>query len=51
VEHEAANVMILLLEFAAVCGIAIAHVVEPKLDINAARYRVELMRGRGGEVR
>jgi len=47
VEDEAADVMILLLEFASVCGIDIARAVERKLERNAGRYPVELARGRG----
>jgi NTP pyrophosphatase (non-canonical NTP hydrolase) len=45
VEEEAADVMILLLEFAAVAKIDIAAAVERKLAKNAARYPVELSRG------
>jgi NTP pyrophosphatase (non-canonical NTP hydrolase) len=45
VEEEAADVMILLLEFAAVARIDIAAAVERKLAKNAARYPVELSRG------
>ncbi len=43
VEDEAVDVVILLLEFASVCGIDIARAVER----NAPRYPVEFARGRG----
>ncbi len=46
VEEEVADVAILLLEFAAVCGIDIVAAVERKLARNAERYPVELSRGR-----
>lgn len=46
VEEEAADVMILLLEFATVCGIDIAAAVERKMARNAERYPVELSYGR-----
>ncbi len=46
VEDEAADVMILLLEFASVCGIDIARAVERKMERNAVRYPVDLARGR-----
>lgn len=46
VEEEAADVMILLLEFAAVCGIDLAKAVEAKIARNAERYPVHLARGR-----
>ncbi|MFM1805427.1 MAG: hypothetical protein RL136_2306 [Planctomycetota bacterium] len=45
VEEEVADVMILLLEFASVCGIDVAAAVERKLEINARKYPVELARG------
>ena len=46
VEEEVADVMILLLEFAAVTGIDVAKAVERKLEINARRYPVERSKGR-----
>ena len=46
VEEEVADVAILLLEFAAVCGIDLAQAVERKLEINGRKYPVELSRGR-----
>jgi len=46
VEEEVADVAILLLEFASVCGIDVAQAVERKLARNAERYPVELSRGR-----
>ena len=46
VEEEVADVMILLLEFAAVSGIDVARAVERKLEINARRYPVERSKGR-----
>jgi NTP pyrophosphatase (non-canonical NTP hydrolase) len=46
VEDEAADVMILLLEFAAVARIDLVQAVERKLARNAERYPVELSRGR-----
>ena len=46
VEDEAADVMILLLEFASVCGIDIARAVERKMERNAVRYPVALAKGR-----
>lgn len=46
VESEAADVMILLLEFATVCRIDIAAAVSDKMKRNAERYPVELSRGR-----
>ena len=46
VEAEAADVMILLLEFATVCGIDIAAAVERKMARNAERYPVDLSYGR-----
>ncbi|MFM7260371.1 MAG: nucleotide pyrophosphohydrolase [bacterium] len=46
VEEEAADVAILLFEFAAVCGIDLAQAIERKLARNAERYPVELSRGR-----
>ena len=45
VEEEAADVMILLLEFAAVAKIDITAAVERKLAKNAARYPVALSKG------
>jgi len=45
VEEEAADVMILLLEFAAVAKIDIAAAVEQKLAKNAARYPIALSKG------
>jgi len=45
VEEEAADVMILLLEFAAVAKIDIAAAVERKLAKNSERYPVELSKG------
>ena len=46
VEEEAADVMILLLEFAAVCRIDLTKAVEAKIARNAERYPVHLARGR-----
>jgi len=46
VESEAADVMILLLEFATVCGIDIAAAVERKMARNAERYPIDLSKGR-----
>jgi dCTP diphosphatase len=46
VESEAADVMILLLEFATVCGIDITTAVERKMARNAERYPVDLSKGR-----
>ena len=46
VESEAADVMILLLEFATVSGIDIAAAVERKMARNAERYPVDLSKGR-----
>jgi dCTP diphosphatase len=46
VESEAADVMILLLEFATVCRIDIAAAVAAKMERNAERYPVELSKGR-----
>ena len=46
VEEEAADVMILLLEFATVSGIDIAAAVERKMARNAERYPVDLSKGR-----
>jgi NTP pyrophosphatase (non-canonical NTP hydrolase) len=45
VEEETADVMILLLEFAAVAKIDITAAVERKLAKNAARYPVALSKG------
>jgi len=45
VEEEAADVMILLLEFAAVAKIDIKAAVEKKLARNAERYPVALSKG------
>lgn len=45
VEEEVADVLILLLEFANVTRIDLAHAVERKLEKNAVRYPVELARG------
>ena len=46
VSHEVADVMILLLEFAANAGIDIPRAVDAKMTINAQRYPVEQSRGR-----
>ena len=46
VEEEAADVLILLLEFATVCGIDIAAAAERKMARNAERYPVDLSKGR-----
>lgn len=46
VEHEVADVMMLLLEFAASTGIDVTRAVEAKLAINAQRYPVDKSRGR-----
>lgn len=46
VEDEAADVLILLMEFAAVCGIDLLDAAERKLARNADRYPVALSRGR-----
>jgi dCTP diphosphatase len=46
VEEEAADVMILLLEFAAVAKIDLRSSVERKLAKNAERYPVALSKGR-----
>ncbi len=46
-EGEAADVMILLLEFASVCGIDIARAMAR----NSARYPVDLARGRASRAR
>ncbi len=46
VSHEVADVMILLLEFAANAGIDIPRAVDAKMAINAQRYPVERSRGR-----
>ena len=45
IESEAADVMILLLEFATVSGIDITAAVERKMERNAERYPVHLARG------
>jgi|LauGreDrversion4_2_1035121.scaffolds.fasta_scaffold00767_2 NTP pyrophosphatase (non-canonical NTP hydrolase) len=45
VEHELADVMILLLEFASETEIDIATVVRRKLAINASRYPVDKAKG------
>ena len=46
VEEEAADVAILLFEFAAVCGIDLGAAIERKLARNAERYPVALAKGR-----
>lgn len=46
VEDEAADVLILLIEFAATCGIDLLEAAERKLARNASRYPVSLSRGR-----
>ena len=46
VEEEVADVLLLLVEFADVCGIDLAAAAERKLALNAARYPVEKSRGR-----
>lgn len=48
---EAADVMILLLEFALVCGIDIGRAEERTMARNAARYPVDLARGRAVKAR
>ena len=48
-EGEAADVMILLLKFASVCGIDIARAVERAMARNAARYLVEIAWGRAAK--
>ena len=45
VEEEAADVLILLLEFADTCGIDLPTAVERKLEVNARKYPVDLARG------
>jgi len=45
VEHEAADVLLLLAEFANVAGIDLARAVERKMRLNAERYPVEKARG------
>jgi NTP pyrophosphatase (non-canonical NTP hydrolase) len=45
VEEEVGDVMILLLEFAAVCGIDVTKAVEAKLARNAEKYPVHLAKG------
>ncbi len=49
VEDEVADVAILLFEFAAICGIDIAQVIERKLARNAVRYPVALAKGRASK--
>jgi NTP pyrophosphatase (non-canonical NTP hydrolase) len=46
VEDEAADVLMLLIEFAATCGIDLLDAAERKLARNADRYPVSLARGR-----
>jgi dCTP diphosphatase len=46
VEEEAADVLILLAEFADVCGIDLLAAAGRKLEANARRYPVELSRGK-----
>lgn len=49
VEDEVADAAILLFEFAAICGIDIAQVIERKLARNAVRYPVALAKGRASK--
>jgi NTP pyrophosphatase (non-canonical NTP hydrolase) len=46
IEEEAADVLILLAEFADVCGIDLLAAAGRKLEANALRYPVELSRGK-----
>jgi dCTP diphosphatase len=46
VRHEAADVLLLLLEFAAVAGIDLADAAAEKLAVNRSKYPVEKSRGR-----
>lgn len=46
VEEEVADVLLLLVEFADVCGIDLVAAAERKLAVNATRYPVEKSRGR-----
>jgi dCTP diphosphatase len=45
IRHEAADVLLLLAEFANVAGIDLAQAVREKMEINAQRYSVEKSRG------
>jgi NTP pyrophosphatase (non-canonical NTP hydrolase) len=46
VRHEAADVLLLLVEFAAVAGIDLSEAAAEKLAVNRSRYPVEKSRGR-----
>lgn len=46
VEDEVADVLLLLVEFADVCGIDLAEAAHRKLAVNARRYPVDKSRGR-----
>jgi NTP pyrophosphatase (non-canonical NTP hydrolase) len=46
VRHEAADVLLLLLEFAAVAGIDLSDAAAEKLAVNRTKYPVEKARGR-----
>src|SRR5690349_3737383 len=46
VRHELADVLLLVLEFAAVAGIDLSDAAAEKLGVNRAKYPVEKSRGR-----
>jgi dCTP diphosphatase len=46
VRHEAADILLLLVEFAAVAGFDLSEAVAEKLDLNRRKYPVEKSRGR-----
>ena len=46
VEQEAADIMICLLNFCEQAGVDLGAAVQRKLEINAAKYPVDLARGR-----
>ena len=46
IAHEVADVLILTLELAEVCGFDVATIIREKLELNSRRYPVEQARGR-----